>query len=84
MDIKKAFPKVKEETEPEIKEDIAKVIVKNDDYDDILATLINEGKEDHDNLRFFYGGVSKKFKNKVTQFDLVQNYLHLFKNATKR
>ena len=38
----------------------------------ILATLVNEGKEDHDHLRFFYGGVSEKFKNKVTQFDLVK------------
>ena len=53
MGVKKAFPKVKEKTEPEIKEDIPKVIVKDDDYDDILATLVNEGKEDHDNLRFF-------------------------------
>ena len=64
--VKTAFPNIRKKVKGErIEQESPEAVVKNDDFDDILKSLVNEGKEYHKNLNFFYGGLDSKFKDKV-------------------
>ena len=72
--VKTAFPNVRKKVKGErIEQELPEAVVKDDDFDDILKSLVNKGKDDHKSLNFFYGGLDTKFKDKVLEFNLVSD-----------
>ena len=70
--VKTAFPNVRKKVKGErIEQELPEAVVKDDDFDNILKSLVNEGEDYHKNLNFFYGGLDSKFKDKVLEFNLV-------------
>ena len=64
--VKTAFPNVRKKVKGErIEQELPEAVVKDDDFDNILKSLVNKGKDDHKSLNFFYGGLDTKFKDKV-------------------
>ena len=72
--VKTAFPNIRKKVKGKrIEQELPEAVVKDDDFDSILKSLVNKGKDNHKNLNLFYGGLDTKFKDKVLEFNLVSD-----------